>query len=167
MKRLKYAWPVGALLLVWAVPSCADRGDGEGLKVGQEVPSFTLTTAAKELLTSEALRGQVVILCFWTTTCAACISEMPELEWIQENTRAKVVGVALDQSGWKAVRPFLERHPLSYTVALGDELLFQRFDGLSIPYTLVLDQEQRIARIYRGAVTRKTLEKDVKALGAA
>jgi hypothetical protein len=53
---------------------------------------------------------------------------------------------------------------LNYTVLLGDEEVFQRFNGVGIPYTLVLDRAQRIVKIYRGPVNRGELEKDLASI---
>jgi hypothetical protein len=75
-----------------------------------------------------------------------------------------VIGIALDDEGWKVVKPFLERHRLTYRVALGDESLFQRFDGSSIPYTLVLDRSQRVVKVYRKPVTSEMLETDIRSI---
>ena len=50
-------------------------------------------------------------------------------------------------------------------VALGDEALFEKFGGVGIPYTVVLDRSQRVVKVYRGAVTREALESDIRAIG--
>jgi cytochrome c biogenesis protein CcmG/thiol:disulfide interchange protein DsbE len=145
---------------------CAgDAGPGS-VQVGSVVPSFTLRTAANETVTSASLRGQVVILNFWSTTCAPCVHELPDFQQVAEGSGATVIGIALDEGGWQAVRPFVERHHLTYRIALGDEALFERFGGVGIPYTMVLDREQRVFKVYRGPVTREILEKDIHDLGA-
>jgi cytochrome c biogenesis protein CcmG/thiol:disulfide interchange protein DsbE len=156
----------GLLGVVLGLGGCAgDAGPG-GVQVGGPVPSFTLRTAANETVTSASLRGQVVILNFWSTTCGPCVRELPELQRVAEASGATVIGIALDEGGWGAVRPVVERYHLTYRIALGDEALFERFGGVGIPYTVVLDREQRVFKVYRGSVTREILEKDLRDLGA-
>ena len=155
-----------ALALACAA-GCLGDGGPAGVKVGGRVPKFALTTAGDEKLTDDSLAGQIVILNFWSTSCPSCVREMEDLQQLADGARVKVIGIALDEGGWKAVRPFLARHRVTYPVALGDEALFQRFDGISIPYTLVLDRAQRVVKVYRGAVKRETLEKDVRSIEEA
>ena len=52
------------------------------------------------------------------------------------------------------------KQPLSVT--LGNEAVFNRFKGFSIPYTLVLDGQQKIVNIYRGPTTKESLEEDLE-----
>ncbi|HEY1380019.1 MAG TPA: hypothetical protein VGF55_24665, partial [Gemmataceae bacterium] len=62
-----------------------------------------------------------------------------------------------------AVRPFVERHRITYRVLLGGEEVFQRFDGYALPYSVLLDGSQRVVKVYRGAVTKAAVERDARA----
>jgi peroxiredoxin len=152
---------MGTGLALACAAGCLGDGGPAGVKVGGRVPTFSLTTATDERLTDGSLAGQIVVLNFWSTSCPSCEREIEGLQQLAEGGRVKVIGIALDEGGWEAVRPFLARHGVTYPVALGDEALFQRFDGISIPYTLILDRSQRVVKVYRAAVTRETLEKVV------
>lgn len=48
------------------------------------VDDLAMTDIQGNLYTSESLKGKVIILDFWFTTCAPCIQEMPELNKIRE-----------------------------------------------------------------------------------
>lgn len=152
------------LALALACAAGCQGGGAAGVQVGGRVPAFALTTADGEKLTDESLAGQIVVLNFWSTRCPSCVREVEGLQRLAEGGRVKVVGVALDEGGWKAVRPFLALHGVTYPVALGDEALFQRFDGVTIPHTLVLDRAQRVVKVFRAGVTREALEKVVGAI---
>ena len=78
-----------------------------------------------------------------------------------------VVGIALDEEGELAVKPFVEAHGMEYTILFGDQEIFQRMGGFSIPYTLVVDGEQRVVNIYRGPATREDIEEDLKRIEQA
>ncbi len=105
-----------------------------------------------------------MVLNFWATWCQPCMSEIPELKQVAASSKAKVIGIALDQDGLKSIKPFVASNNINYTVLVGDEEVFQRFNGVGIPYTLVLDPSQRIVKIYRGPTTREALEKDLKTI---
>src|SRR5262249_49428373 len=75
-------------------------------------------------------------------------------------------GIALEGTDWQPVKSFLKRHHITYRVALGDENLFDRFGGVGIPYSLLLDRSMRGGKVYRGPVDREVLENGIRALGA-
>jgi len=150
-------------LLVVCLIGCGDVSDQSQVAIGNYAPAFTLEARDGTTVKSSSLKGEIVILNFWATYCQPCRSEIPELNQVAESAKAKVVGIALDQGGPEVIKAF-ERDAklkLNYTVLLGDEEIFQRFDGIGIPYTLVLDRSQRIVKIYRGMVNRELLEKDL------
>jgi thiol-disulfide isomerase/thioredoxin len=160
MRSRRIVWLSAAAALLLAGVGC-EGGKSEGVQVGSRVPSFSLTTSANEKLTDRSLEGRIVLLNYWSTTCGPCVKEIPELQKLEESDKATVVGIALEDAGWQAVRPFLERHHVTYRVALGDEDLFGRFGGIGIPYSLLLDRSMRVVKIYRGPVSREVLEKDI------
>ena len=152
-------------LLALCLSGCGAGGaDPSDVVVGSRAPEFALTALDGTTLKSSSLKGEVVILNFWATWCGPCQSEIPELNRVAATSRARVVGIALDEGGPEAIRPYTEQHPINYTVLLGDQEVFTRFNGAGIPYTLVLDRAQRIVRIYRGPATRQALEEDLQAL---
>jgi thiol-disulfide isomerase/thioredoxin len=160
---LKMGVGLSALLLV----SCQGTGDeGGSVEIGQRAPGFSLKALDGSTVASRSLAGNVVVLNFWATWCAPCVKEIPDLQQVAASSGAKVVGIALDEDGARSVKPFVEQHGLNrtanYTVLLGDQKLFDRFNGMGIPYTLLLDREQRVVKVYRGPTTREVLEQDVK-----
>ncbi len=80
-----------------------------------------------QTLALASLRGQPLVLNFWATWCPPCVKEMPELDRFAKQfaTRGgRVLGLAVDNP--KAVREFLQRAPVSYTIALAG------FDGTDL-----------------------------------
>jgi thiol-disulfide isomerase/thioredoxin len=153
-------------LFVPTVVGCADANSSDGVQLGKRVPPFTLKTSTNEKLTDRSLQGQVVLLNFWSTTCGPCVKEIPELQKLEDASHATIVGIALEGTGWQTVKPFLQRHRITFRVALGDEDLFDRFGGVGIPYSLLLDPAMRVVKIYRGPVTYEALEADIQSLKA-
>ena len=125
---------------------------------------FVLALSLSGCGSGEPDPASVVVLNFWATWCQPCMSEIPELKQVAASSKAKVIGIALDQDGVKTIKPFVASNNINYTVLVGDEEVFQRFNGVGIPYTLVLDPSQRIVKIYRGPTTKQALEQDLKAI---
>jgi len=138
--------------------------DPASVVVGSQAPSFSLTSLDGTTVKSSSLKGNVVVLNFWATWCQPCMSEIPELKQLAAGSKVKVVGIALDQDGVKTIRPFVASNSINYTVLVGDEEVFQRFNGIGIPYTLLLDPAQRIVKIYRGPTTKAAIEQDLKTI---
>ena len=153
-------------ILVLFLSGCgtSDR-DPASVVVGSQAPSFSLTSLDGTTVKSSALKGSIVVLNFWATWCQPCMSEIPELKQLAAGSKVKVVGIALDQDGVKTIKPFVASNNINYTVLVGDEEVFQRFNGIGIPYTLVLDPSQRIVKIYRGPTTKEAIELDLKSIG--
>jgi peroxiredoxin len=134
------------------------------VEVGDVAPEFALKTLDGATVESDSLKGQIVVLNFWATYCTTCRGEIPDLNKVAAGSGAKVISIALDQEGASIVRSFLKENRVDYPVLIGDEETFRRFQGVGIPYTLVLDRSQRVARIYRGPASVESLEADVKAI---
>jgi len=150
-------------LLAVCSAACGDGGEPEVVREGLPAPEFALKSLDGSTVESGSLKGDVVVLNFWATYCQPCRSEIPELNQIAEKSGAKVVGIALDADDAGTVRQFEREVNLkfNYSVLFGNEEVFRRYNGIGIPYTLVLDRAQRVVRIYRGPVDRMTLEKDL------
>ncbi len=149
-----------SLLPVLILAVACGGGGRQPLAIGEAAPEFSLPRLGGGELDSVALAGDMVIVNFWATWCRPCLHEIPVFKELDAGG-VRVVGIALDERGESAVAPFVERQGLEYTILLGDQEVFQRFDGLTIPYTLVLDGEGRVVSYYRGPVTREALLEDI------
>lgn len=164
MRCAKWSVVFGCLVLALTAVGCG-KSEEELPRVGGAAPRFSLKDRDGQIISSDSLTGQVVLLTFWSTTCGPCVHEIPDLQQLDDSHKARVIGIALNPEGWSAVQPFVEKHQVRYSVVLGDEALFERSGGYSLPHSLLLDRTQRIVKIYRGAVTRESVEKDIEALG--
>ncbi|MDA1095106.1 MAG: TlpA disulfide reductase family protein [Acidobacteria bacterium] len=134
-----------------------------------DAPHFTLPDAdgANVMLTDYA--GRVLLLNFWATWCGPCKVEMPWFVDFEErfsDDGFAVVGVSLDEPGWDIVRPFLERQPLNYRIALADtpERLAPFGDTYVLPKTWLIDREGRLAAEHIGLVPADSIESQIQAL---
>ncbi len=172
MKRISFPtvrhWILAPLvLLLVAVGACGGGAQSAEVAVGSEAPEFELTALDGTTVDSRSLAGRPVVLNFWATWCMPCRKEIPELRSLAAESELQVVGIALDEEGEESVAPFVERYGIDYLVLLGDQTTFQRFNGYTIPYTLLLGADRKVLGIYRGPTTREAIERDLSAAAEA
>ncbi len=156
--------PWRAVLLVLpllAFLACGGTTVPAEVVLGSEAPDFELTALDGTTVDSLSLAGRPVVINFWATWCMPCRKEIPELRQLAAESEVQVVGIALDEGGAESVRPFVEEHGIDYLVLLGNQKVFKRFNGYTIPYTLLLGADREILGIYRGPTTREAIERDL------
>src|SRR6266700_259737 len=80
-------------------------------------PDFTLRDSTDTPVKLSDYRGRVVLLDFWATWCHGCMTEIPwyiEFQQKYEQRGLVVIGVSMDDDGWKSVRPFIAEHKVTY-----------------------------------------------------
>jgi thiol:disulfide interchange protein len=110
---------------------------------------------------SAALTGKVVVVNFWATWCMPCIREIPSFNKLHNEFASKgvaVLGVSMDDEGKTLVDPFLKKHPMEYTVALGPQSLGEKLGLDSLPVTLVFDRSGKQVHRFEGLTAEAELQ---------
>ena len=105
-----------------------------------DLPQVTKLDGAA--LDASALSGKIVVVNFWATWCVPCVQEIPGFNQVNREYGSKgvvVVGVAMDEEGLERVQPFLKKHPMDYTVALGSPAVSKEYKLDELPVTVVFD----------------------------
>jgi len=124
-------------------------------------------------VTIEDLRGRVVVLSFWSTTCAICREEMPELNAVVNSLSKKntlFLGVTLDSSA--RLQRYLNFNRVMFTVVpngFGILLKYADRDSegrVSMPYPtyIVLGETGAIEAKFSGYGKLKNVEGAVEKL---
>ncbi len=171
MKKLKILL---AATFVIGLISCTKPGEHESaakLKAEHtrnEAADFALEDANGQTLKLSDLRGKVVLLNFWATWCGPCKIEIPwfvEMEREFKDQGFAVLGVSMDEDGWKAVKPFMQDMKVNYRMVLGTEEMAQLYGGVqALPTSFILDRNGKVASVHMGIVSRKVFEEEIRAL---
>ncbi len=87
------------------------------------------------------LKGKVVFLNFWLTTCGPCLAEMPGIEALHKSLNSEqVVFLAVTPEDEQQVRGFLKKIPLHVPVYLADGQPPDDLHGFGYPTTYILDR---------------------------
>lgn len=131
-------------------------------------PNFSGVDLDHRQVNLAAYRGKVVLLNFWATWCAPCLTEVPRFaEWQQKYGGPRglqVVGVSMDDDE-PPVRTFYQKHRLNYPVVMGDEKLGELYGGvLGLPVTFLIDRNGKIRFKHEGVTDLNIIEGEIHEL---
>ena len=130
-------------------------------------PDFTLPDMQGRSITLSAYKGKVVLLDFWATWCGGCKTELPwyiEFDKIYSSKGLAVIGISMDDAGPKVVKSFLALKGIAYPVVMGNDALAERFHLQSMPLTLLIDRQGRVAVAHAGVVDQANFEDHIQEL---
>lgn len=118
----------------------------------------------KNRLAVSDYRGKVVVLNFWGSWCAPCRAEAPDLEAVWKSMRDKSVqflGIDIKDGNGSDGLAFVKSKQITYPSIVDPDLRtmlsIQGYPTNSIPSTIVLDKQGRVAYINLGSITATKL----------
>ena len=147
--------------LALAILLCAcGRAGPSGGKPAPDVTVSLLQADKPALSRWSELKGQAVVLEFWSTWCEPCVEEIPRLAALAakfEGRRVRFISVSDEPRA--TVEGFLKTHPIPGWVAYDGAEAFRVFKVRGRPQTVLLDPEGRVAgKTYPTLVTEAVLE---------
>jgi peroxiredoxin len=130
-------------------------------------PDFTLQDASGREVKLSSLKGKVVLVNFWATWCEGCQVEIPWLVEFQKKYQGRglvVIGVSMDEDGWKSVKPWLKEKKVNYPVVIGSDELGKQYGLEGMPLTALIDRDGRIAAVHPGLVNKDATDQQIRAL---
>jgi cytochrome c biogenesis protein CcmG/thiol:disulfide interchange protein DsbE len=158
------------LLVLFQYHYASAQGANPPLDAAQQrkmAPDINLEDSVGKQTNLREYRGKVVVIDFWATWCHGCKEEMP---WFAEFQRKygeaglSVIGISMDDDGWKVVKPFIKTAGVPYRIVLGNQAVAKSYGIGNMPDTFLIDREGRIAATYVGMVDRKGIEKNIQML---
>lgn len=133
-----------------------------------DAQAATYHTLEGKTFTSEDLKGKVVLVKFWATTCTTCIAQMPDTIQYYNTYKDKgydTVAVAMSYDNPEAIQNFSQKYQLPFTVVYDKTgELSKVFGGIRFtPVSFLIDRQGNIVKRYIGNYDKKefiqTLEK--------
>ncbi|MDO8652171.1 MAG: TlpA disulfide reductase family protein [Undibacterium sp.] len=155
-KFLLFSLLAGSFLIVLAVLFY------QSLAGKQAAPDVTYVNLKGEKISSQSLRGKVVMVNFWATSCSTCVAEMPQMIETYNKFHPKgleFVAVAMSYDPPNYVLNYAETRQLPFHVALDVQgQLAQSFGDVKLtPTTYVIDKQGKIIKRYVGQPSFKEL----------
>jgi peroxiredoxin len=121
----------------------------------KSAPDVTFTSISGEKVPLQSLRGKVVMVNFWATSCTTCVHEMPQMVQTYNKFKDKgldFVAVAMSYDPPNYVLNYAQTRQLPFKVALdaqGD--LAKQFGDVKLtPTTYIIDKHGKIIKRYVG-----------------
>lgn len=167
------AW-LSAAGLTGACPTCVvpelvaglvggPRAEAAG--AGQPAPTWSLESLGGRQVSSSELVGEVVVLTFFSRSCAPCRTELAYLEDLNDEFAergVRILAVNVDPSR-DQLSEFVRQRALDVTVALGSPEVLEAFGGVSaVPTTFVVDRQGRVASRHDGLTSGAVLGRAIE-----
>lgn len=173
-----------AVVLIASVTMVAPCQSAVSVKTGPTTSAAPVKTSLKPMvdlrlqsldgkpISTDSLKGKIIVVDFWATWCGPCIAEIPEFNELQKKFAGKgvqVMGVALASGNPAEVKPYVDRFKMKYSVVAGDDDQTYDLNIIGYPTTYLVTKDWKIYRVYMGSGRSKTkeIEKDLEKLIAS
>jgi peroxiredoxin len=118
-------------------------------------PDATFVSLTGERITTQSLRGKVVMVNFWSTSCTTCLHEMPKMVETYNQFKGQgleYLAVAMQYDAPNYVIDYMQTRQLPFKVAYdANGKLAKLFGNVqATPTTFVIDKQGKIIKRYEG-----------------
>ena len=133
-------------------------------------PDVTFISITGDKISTQSMRGKVVMVNFWATSCVTCVKEMPQMVETYEKYKGQgleFVAVAMQYDPPNYVLNFTETRKLPFIVAIdaAGDIAKQFGDVTLTPTTFLIDKYGKIIKRYVGEpefpALHKLIEKEL------
>ncbi|HEX5391887.1 MAG TPA: TlpA disulfide reductase family protein [Rhodocyclaceae bacterium] len=143
------------LIVIFSILVAAALGGWALLDQKTAAPTVSAATLEGKTLSLADLKGKVVLVNFWATSCTTCMAEMPKLVEVHKKYAAQgyeTLAVAMDYDPADYVKTYVEKTKLPFTVVLDSKgEIAKAFGGIRLtPTSILIDKHGRIVQTYLG-----------------
>ncbi|MCX6304932.1 MAG: TlpA disulfide reductase family protein [Bacteroidetes bacterium] len=135
------------------------------LKPGTKAPEFTLLSRDQKNFSLKSLLGKPVVLCFWTTYCEGCLSEMDLIRPLYDKYRENVHFVSISADKYFSKMLYFINLKKDYVwtfLNIGDQWeVLKDYDVHTYPLFVLIDREGKIYK-YPAEQPSTGLENDLQ-----
>lgn len=139
-----------------ASASTAETGD---LDPGEPAPATAFEYFDGSTGSVTDYEGAPLVVNFFSTTCASCVTEMPDFEAVYDDLAGEVSFLGLNVGDTVADGlELVEQTGVTFDVARDpDSTLLSEFGGIAMPHTVLITKDGTVAKVNSGLLTEEAL----------
>ena len=107
------------------------------------------------------LRGNVIVLIFWSTKCGTCKKELPQISVFQgeyDNKPGKFYAIVINTKDLEEIKRTKEEWGFNIPVLIGNFDVRKKYRIIGTPTTYVINKEGKTRKIILGEISLKRLK---------
>jgi thiol-disulfide isomerase/thioredoxin len=136
------------------------------LKIGDKIPDIVVNDLIHYKETSlrlADLKGKMIILDFWATSCVPCVRSLPDMDSLQKEFPDDIAVVIVTDEKKETVERFFKNIPSIRHVGLpcvvSDTILKKLFPHISVPHEVIIDKNGIVKAItYVSGITSSNIK---------
>lgn len=147
-------------IVLAAVLALAGLGALAAAELPRPAVDLKLETSTGEIIELAHLKGKVVVVMFFYTTCPLCHEATQNLNVIYSEWKSRgleIIGIAANDSAKTDLAQFVEKFSVRFPVAVGDRAMWARVGGYSlvkrppyVPHMLFIDRKGMVREEHAG-----------------
>lgn len=134
----------------------------------KSMPQWKLYDLKGNLFNSEFLKGDIVLITFWSASCKICLSQVPVFKNLQAkylDKGLKVVGIVLDERENDDIQAFVKGEGINYIVLRGDTKVAKEFGNISeVPELFLVDRNGNVIKYILGNIDETEISSLIEGL---
>ena len=137
-----------------------DMNDWQSCIKGKEMPLLSLKTISGEKIETKDLKGKVIVINLWFTTCHPCIAELPALnKLVKEYKDKNVVFLGLSTDTKEILdRDFFPNYKFDFKIIAGANDIVEKIGQTGFPTTYIIDMKGKVIDAWIGGFDGKEAE---------